>query len=280
MFCVPGLVFGGNEGVGSHFHVLPSRTRFQQYRGRRVSFSYFALPDSFSAVPRASGPFSLFCAPSSFSTVPRASGIVFMFCTPRLVFGGTVGVGSRFHVLRARTRFRRYRGRRDPFPCFARPDSVSAVPRASGPVFMYCAPRLVFGGTEGVRSYFHVLRSRTRFRRCRGRRVPFSCFALPDSFSAVRSASGPVFMFCAPGLIFDGAECVESRFHVLRSRTHFRRCRVRRVPFSCFARPDSFSAIPRASGPVFMFCAPGLIFGGNEGVGSHFHILPSRTRFR
>jgi hypothetical protein len=41
-------------------------------------------------------------------------------------------------------------------------------------------------------------------------------------------------------LIFGGAECVGSRFNVLRARTHFWWYRWRRVPFSCFARPDSF----------------------------------------
>jgi hypothetical protein len=102
-------------------------------------------------------------------------------------------------------------------------------------VFMFSASGHIFGGTEGVGSLFHVLRSRTRFRQYRGRRVPFSRFALPDSFSAVPRASGPFFMFCAPGLVFDGTEGVGSLFHVLRSRTRFRRYRVRRVPFSCFA---------------------------------------------
>jgi hypothetical protein len=53
MFCAPGLVYGGTEGVGSRLHVLRSRTRFRRFRGRRVSFSSFALPESFSAVPRA-----------------------------------------------------------------------------------------------------------------------------------------------------------------------------------------------------------------------------------
>jgi hypothetical protein len=98
----------------------------------------------------------------------------------------------------------------------------------------------VFGGTEGVLSLFHVLRSRTRFRRYRGCRLPFSCFALPDSFSAVPRASGPVFMFCVTGLVFGGTEGVGSRLHVLRFRTRFRRYRERRVPFSYFALPDSF----------------------------------------
>jgi hypothetical protein len=181
-----------------------------------------------------------------------------MFCVPRLIFGGNEGIGSRFHVLRARTHFRRYRGHRVPFSCFARPDSFSAVPSASGP----------------------VLRSRTHFRQYRARQVPFSCFARLDSFLAIQRASGPIFKFCAPGLIFGGTEGNGSRFLVLCSWTSVRQSRVCKVPFSCFARSDSLLAITRASGPVFMFCAPELVFGGVEGVGSRFHVLRSQTRFR
>jgi hypothetical protein len=174
------------------------------------------------------------------------------------------------------------------FSCFALLDSFSAVSRASGPVFMFCAPGPVFGGTDGVGSHFHVLssqshtqgvgfriyvlRSRTRCRRYRGRRAFFSCFALPDLC--------PVFMFCAPGLFFGGTEGVGSPFFVFRSRTRCRRYRGRWVNFSCFALLDSFSAVSRASGPVFIFCAPRPIFGGTDTVGSHFHVLHSRTRFR
>jgi hypothetical protein len=154
-----------------------------------------------------------------------------MFCAPGLVFGDTEGVESRFHVLRARTRFRRYRGRQIPFSCYARPDSFSAVPRASGPVFMFRVPGLIFGGSEGVGSLFNVLRARTHFRWYRGLQVPFSCFARQDSFSAVTRASGPGFMFCAPGIIFGVTEGVGSRYHVLRARTHFWRYRGHRVPF-------------------------------------------------
>jgi hypothetical protein len=179
-----------------------------------------------------------------------------MFCAPGLLFSGTEDVGSHFYVLRSWTRFPRCRGRRVPFSCFALSDSFSAVPRASVPVFMFCAPGLVFGGTVGVGSSFHVLRSRIGFRRYRGRRVPFSCYTLPDSFSALQRASGPVFMFCAPGIVFGGTEGAASRFHVMRSRTRFRCYRVRRSLFSCFARKDSFSAVTWASGPVIMFCAP------------------------
>jgi hypothetical protein len=68
-----------------------------------------------------------------------------MFCAPELVFGGTKGAGSHFHVLRSMTRFRRRRVRRVPFSCFARPE-------------------LFFGGTEGVGSHLHVFHFRTRFR--------------------------------------------------------------------------------------------------------------------
>jgi hypothetical protein len=149
----------------------------------------------------------------------RTSGLVFMFCVPGLVFGGTEGVRSRFHVLRSRTRFRRCRGRRVPFSCFAFPDSFSVVSKALGLVFMF-------------------FRARTRFRRYRGRQLQFSSFVRPDSFSTVLRASRPDFMFCASGLVFGGSEGVGSRFHVFRARTRFRRCRGRRVPFSCFALPD------------------------------------------
>jgi hypothetical protein len=276
MFCALGLIFG----VGARFHVLRSRTRFRRNRGLRVSFSRFVPPDSFSEVPGALGPFSGFARPDSFLAAPRALGPVFMFCELVLVFGGTQGIGSRFHVLRARARFRRYPGRRVPFSYFARPYSFSVVPKASDPVFMFCAPELFFDGTMGVPYRFHVFRSRTCFRLYRGRRVHFTCFAFSDSFSTVQWASGPVFLFCAPGLIFGGSEGAGSRFHVLRACTHFRRYRGRRVPFSCFACPDSFSEVSMASCPVFMFCAPGLVFSDTEGVGSRFHVLRAQSRFQ
>jgi hypothetical protein len=145
--------------------------------------------------------------------------------------------------------------RRVPISRFARPDSFSAVTRESGSVLMFCAPGLIFDGAACVGSLIHVLRALTHFRRYQGRRVPFSCFSRSDSFSAVPRASGPVFKFCAPGLIFVGAKCIGSRFHVLRARNHLLRYRGRRDPFSHFSRPDTFSAVPMASGPVFLFYA-------------------------
>jgi hypothetical protein len=148
-----------------------------------------------------SGPVFMFCAPDSFSTEPRASSPVYMFCASGPVLGGIVGVRSHFLSLRSWTRFGRYRGRRVPFSCFALTGSFWAVSGASGPISMFCALRLVFDGTVGAGSRFHVLRSRNRFRRYRGYRVLFSSFVLPDSFSTVPRASGPVFMFCAPEFI-------------------------------------------------------------------------------
>jgi hypothetical protein len=185
-----------------------------------------------------------------------------MSSAPGHIFGGAKGVESRFHVLRSLTRFRWYRGRRSPFSCFACPNSFSAEPRASAPVFMFCVTGLVFGDTEGVGSRFHDLRARTHFRRYRGHRVRFSCFALSGTFSTVRRASGLKFMFCTPELVFGGTEGDGSPFmlyatrthfrrylgrrfpfHILRSRTCFRRYGGCRVPFSYFALPATFSTV-------------------------------------
>jgi hypothetical protein len=280
LFCVPILIFIGSEGVGSRFHLLCSRTHFRLCIGRRVPIYCFVLSDSFS-------------------TVPTASCLVFIFCAPGFVFRDTRGVGSHFHVLRARTHFRLYGWRPLPFSCFALTNTFSAMRRASGTVLMFFAPGLVFVGFEGVRSRFHVLCPRTRFRWYRGRRVPFSCFASLYLFSAVPRVSGLVFTFCVPLLVFDGSEGVESRFQVLLSWTHFRRYGRRGVPFSYFALPDSFSSVPRASSSVFMFCVPAHRFlwyrrrqvpfscfalpnmfsHSAEGVGSRFHVLCTRTCF-
>jgi hypothetical protein len=68
----------------------------------------------------------------------------------------------------------------------------------------------------------------------------FMFFTLGHVFGGTR-ASSLFFTFCAPGHGFGGTNGVGSHFHVLRSRTHFRRCRVRRVSFLCFGRSNSFS---------------------------------------
>jgi hypothetical protein len=243
MFCAPELIFCGTVGVGPRFHDLRTRTRFRLYRGRRVSFSYFACSDSVSAVLRASDP-------------------IFMFCAPELIFCGNYGVESRFQWCR---------GRRLPFSCFTCSYSFSAVPRASGTFFMICAPELVFDGTDSVGSRFHVLLSQTCFRRYR---------RCPLSFSAVSWASGPILMVFTLGLVFGGTDDVHSRFRVSCAQTHFRWFRGRGVPFSCFMSPYLFSMVPRASGPVLLFCAPEQVFGGIDDVRSRFHVLRSRTRFR
>jgi hypothetical protein len=160
---------------------------------------------------------------------------------------------------------------RFPFSYFALLESFPAVLRASGPIFLFCAPGLIFGSIDGVGSCFHVLQSGTSLWRYGGRWVPFSCFTPSDMFSAVRRASG---------LVFGRNEGAGCHFHVLRSRSRFQRYQGRLVPFLSFALPDSFSVVPRATSPVFIFCVPGLIFGGTEGVGSRFHVLLSRTCFR
>jgi hypothetical protein len=145
--------------------------------------------------------------------------------------------------------------------------------RASSPVFLFSAHVLVFDSTEGARSRFHILRSQTHFQRYRGRRVLYSCFALSDSFLTVVRVLGPVFIFCAHVYVLGGTEGVRSLFNVVRSRTHLGRYRGHRVSFSCFALPDTFWTVPRAQGPVFIFSAPGLVFGGIGGVRSRFHVL-------
>jgi hypothetical protein len=269
----PDSFFSCAEGVGSCFHVLRSLTSFQRYRGIQLPFSSFACPNSFSAVPTASGP-------------------VFMFCATEHVFGGAEGDGSRFHVLLPdsfsaasgvsgslfqvllyRTHFRRYRVRDIPFSCFELPDSFSAVPTASGPIFLFCTPGLVFGDTEGVGSGFHVLRLRSCFRRYRGRRLPFSGFA------RLRLVFGAPFSCFSLPTRFRRYRVRDIPFHVLRTRTHFRRVPRASGPVFLFCTPESFSAIPRASGLVFMFCASGVVFGATEGVDSRFHVLRALTCF-
>jgi hypothetical protein len=193
MFCALGHVFGCAKGVSSLFHVLCSHTCFRRFRGRRVPFTCFASPYSFSAVASASGPVFMFCATGHVSAGMEGVGSCFHVLHSRTrfrryrgrrvtfsFFDGTDDIGCRFHVSGSRTRFRRFRERRVSISCFACSYSLSAVVWASGLVLMFCIPGHVFGGMVGVGSRFHVLRSRTRFQRFRGRWVPFSCFRLLD----------------------------------------------------------------------------------------------------
>jgi hypothetical protein len=174
MFCAPGPVIVGTERVGSRFHALLSRAYFRRHRERRVPLSCFALPDSFlcfalpisfSMVPRASGPILKFCTAklifggtedvgSHFNVLCSRSGPVFMCCSPGLIFHEIEVVGSYFVVLRRRTSFRRYLGRRVPLSCFALSNSFSSVPRASCTVIWFCAPGPVFVVTEHAGSCF------------------------------------------------------------------------------------------------------------------------------
>jgi hypothetical protein len=236
MFCAPRLVFDRTGAFGPVFFFYAPGLIFGDIEGTGVLFSCFTLFGSFHAVP-------------------RASGTVFKFCALGLIFDSTEGFESRFHILRYQTLFGRYRGRWVPFTCFALPNSFSTVSQASGLVCLFCAPVPVLGGIEGIRSSFYVLCGRIHLGRYRVRRVPFSCFSLSYSFLTLPRASVRVFMFCAPGLIFDGTEGAGSRFPILRSRIRLGRYRARRVSFSCFALTNTFLAVPRASGPVFMFCA-------------------------
>jgi hypothetical protein len=103
-------------------------------------------------------------------------------------------------------------------------------------------------------SLFHLLRARSRFQRYRGRGSRFHVLLSGLIFSGTEGV-GSRFNVLLPGLVFSGTEVVGSRLHVLRSLTQFQRYRGRQVSFSCFARPDSFSAVPRALGTFFMFCA-------------------------
>jgi hypothetical protein len=150
MFFVPEPVFGGTKGVRFNFHILLSSARFRRHRGRRVKFSYFTLPDPFSAIPRASDP-------------------VFIFCTPALVFDGIEGTDFSFHVLRFHTHVRGTKGAgssfhilrsqirvRIQFSYFALP--FSAIPRASDPVFIFCTSGLDFDGIEGANFSLNFLR--------------------------------------------------------------------------------------------------------------------------
>jgi hypothetical protein len=174
MFCAFGPIFDGTNGIGFSIQVLRSL--------------------------------------DPLSAVSRAIGHVFIFCSPGLILGGIEGVGTSFHILYSEFYFRPYRGRLVQFSCFALPDPFSTIPRASSPFFMVCASEPIIRVNEGNRSSFCVLRSRTHFRRYRGRQVLFSYFALPNLPSAEPWPSVVIFMLCAHGPVFGGIEGLESIF--------------------------------------------------------------------
>jgi hypothetical protein len=136
---------------------------------------------------------------------------------------------------------------------------------------MFCATRLVFGGTEGVGSRIQVLRAQTHFR-------VFMFCATGHVFGGAEGVVSCFHVF-ASGLVFGGTMGVGSRFHVMRAQTRFRRYRRRQVSFSCIALPDTFSVVRTTSDPIFMIYAPGVIFGGTEGVGSRFHVVALSDSF-
>jgi hypothetical protein len=104
--------------------------------------------------------------------------------------------------------------------------------------FMICGPFLLpfsfpfsYALLSTIDIYFYLLSclslrffkgkhlSRARFRRYGGRSVSISC----TEWIADGGTESPVFMFCAPEIVFGGTEGIGSRFQVLRARTHFRR---------------------------------------------------------
>jgi hypothetical protein len=176
--------------------------------------SCFVLLDLFSAVPRPSGLISYFTLLNSFLAVPLAP---------------------------------------IPLLCFALKDPFWAVRRVLGPIFIFRATGLIFGSTEGVSCSFHFERYQTHFQRYRGCRVLFSCFALPESFSALLRAPCPVFMFCAPELIVVSTMSIGCNFHVFRSKFIFDGAEGARFSFH--------------------FYATGLVFGGSEDTGYRFHVV-------
>jgi hypothetical protein len=105
-----------------------------------------------------------------------------------------------------------------PYPLLSEPRGsgpifkLYAISRVSGPILMFCPAGLIFSGTEGVRSLFHVLRFGTNI-----------SAVLSDPFSSELSTSSSVFMFCAPGLVFGYTEGVRSHFHIFLSHTRFQR---------------------------------------------------------
>jgi hypothetical protein len=87
-------------------------------------------------------------------------------------------------------------------------------------------------------------------------------------------------MFCPSGVIFGGTEGTGSYFYLCASGFIFGDTKGAESSFLFLLLLNSFSAVSRAPGPVFMFYIPKLIFGGTEGVGSNFYVLRFRTHVR
>jgi hypothetical protein len=82
---------------------------------------------------------------------------------------------------------------------------------------MFYAIGIIFGCTEGIRSHFHVLRTRTHFRLYRGRQGPYFMLSAPGLvLGDIECVPSPVFMLRAPRLVLGITEGVRSNFHVLR----------------------------------------------------------------
>jgi hypothetical protein len=163
MFCASVLIFSGTDDAQSSFHVLPPGLIFGGTKDIGVSFLCFAIPDSFWAVPRASGSVFIFCAFGLIFDSTDGARFSFMFCASGLIFDGIEGAGSQFYFLRSRTHFGRYQGHQSRFLICALLNSIWAVSWASGQVFIFCAVKLIFDSTEGVWSRFQILLFRTRF---------------------------------------------------------------------------------------------------------------------
>jgi hypothetical protein len=145
MFCALTLILGSIVGVGSSFHVLPSKTRF-------------------GGTEDAESSFHVLRSRTRFRQYTKGVGTNFYILCSRTYFRRYRGCWVQFYFLRSQTRFERYRGRMVQFLCFALPDSFWIILRAPSLAFRFCTMGLVLDGTEGVKSSFHILRSRTHFR--------------------------------------------------------------------------------------------------------------------
>jgi hypothetical protein len=134
------------------------------------------------------------------------SSPIFMFGTLRLIFEG---VGFHFYVWHSFS---------------AVPKVLSnlffSLPRASGLVFIFCAP--VFHDTKSVGFHFYILRSQTHFRRYQGHRVPFHILRSRTHFGRYRGTKFHVSYYALPDPFSMVPRVPYSNFLIMRFRTHFR----------------------------------------------------------